>query len=287
MRRRLGINRMRWQEWYSAFLEVVARCDEDPLVLSQGLGYPEEHIGLWQEVWHRHKDSPTARERMGKPSAIPRAAHPADEEDRLLDRLLHAHGYTPASARSFVQEIRDLAFRINNVERRPRQIVTFGVSEAEPPGRSLAEAQLVMVVLDYVAQEDWGLVNRISPQALKWERIKRLCTQAYQQGVALSLADLAHLVGLSVDAVQNTIKEHDQVVAPTRGRVADMGSTLDRLLVLRHFGLPKRLMVEVTGHGLRFSGRLVAQERQTGLETAVHDKPEPTGRWVNRVSENV
>ena len=251
LRRRLAISRMRWQEWYSAFLEVVARCDEDPLVLSQDLGYQEEHIGLWQEVWHRHKDSPTARERMGKPSAIPRATYPADEEDRLLDRLLHAHGYTPASARSFIQELRDLAFRINNVERRPGQIVTFGVSEAEPPGRSLAEAELLMVVLDYVAQEDWGLVNRISPQALKWERIKRLCTQAYQQGVALSLPDLAHLVGLSVDAVQNTIKEHDQVVLPTRGRVADMGSTLshaEKIIALYMDGYTETEIKRRTGH---------------------------------------
>ena len=67
--------------------------------------------------------------------------------------------------------------------------------------------------------------GRINPQALKWERIKRLCTQAYQQGVALSPADLAYLVGLSVGAVQTTIKERERVVLPTRGRVADMGFT--------------------------------------------------------------
>ena len=151
LRRRLGISRMRWQEWYSAFSEVAARCDLAPAVLSQEVGYPEEYIRLWQELWRRCRDSPKARERMGRPALLPRTRHYADEEDRLLDRLLYAHGYTPASARSFIQELRDLAFRIRKVSHKPGQIVTFGVSETEPPGRSLAEAQLLMVALDYVA----------------------------------------------------------------------------------------------------------------------------------------
>lgn len=118
-----------------------------------------------------------------------------------------------------------------------------------------------MVVFDYVAPEDWGLVNGISPQALKWERIKRLCTQVYQQGVALSLADLAHLVGHSVDAVRNTIvvemslsgmstQEIARRIYHSSEAVDQYLKTFDRLLVLRHFGLPKKLIVQVTGHSL-------------------------------------
>jgi len=125
-----------------------------------------------------------------------------------------------------MQELRDLAVRLKQLDRRTGQLLTFGVAADEPPGRSLAEAKLLLVVLDYVTAEDWGLINRTSPQELKWRRLERLCTQSYEQGVALSQPDLAYLLGISTDAVQSIIKEHDQVILPTRGRVADMGSTL-------------------------------------------------------------
>ena len=125
-----------------------------------------------------------------------------------------------------MQELCDLAVRLKQLDRCPGQFITFGVAADEPPGRSLSEARLLLVVLDYVTAEDWGLSNRISPQELKLKRLERLCTQSYEQGVALSQPNLAHLLGISSDAVQSTIKKHDQVILPTRGRVADRGSKL-------------------------------------------------------------
>jgi len=108
-------------------------------------------------------------------------------------------------------------------------------------------------VLNYVTAEDWGRVNRLSPQELKWQRLQRLCTQAYEQGVALSQPDLAHLLGLSTDAVQSTIKKHDQVILPTRGRVADMGSTLshtDKIIALYMDGYTETEIKRRSGHSL-------------------------------------
>ena len=130
-------------------------------------------------------------------------------------------------------------------------MVAFGAVADEPPGTSLAEARLALVVLDYVLPEDWGLVRRNSPQALKWARLERLATQAYSQGVALSLPDLAHLLGLSVDAVQETIKKHNNVLLPTRGRVADMGSTLthaEKIVALFMDGYTETEIKRRTGH---------------------------------------
>jgi biotin operon repressor len=106
-------------------------------------------------------------------------------------------------------------------------------------------------VLDYVLPEDWSLVCRASPQRLKWARLRRLTTQAYSQGVALSLPDLAHLLGLSVDAVEATIKKHQDVVLPTRGRVADMGSTLthaEKVISLYMDGYTETEIKRRTGH---------------------------------------
>ncbi|MGE5583962.1 MAG: DUF1670 domain-containing protein [Bacillota bacterium] len=140
--------------------------------------------------------------------------------------------------------MRALAFSINNFERRPGQIVTFGVSEAEPPGRSLPEAQLVMAVLDYVAQEDWGLVNRISPQALKWERIKRLCTQAYQQGVVLTMLDLEWLLGVNGAFVRQTLDAYHErfgMLLPTAGSILGMGRTLMHKTIVVKMSLSGRI----------------------------------------------
>ena len=77
--------------------------------------------------------------------------------------------------------------------------------------------------------------------------------------MALSHADLAHLAGLSVDAVQNTIvvemylsgmsaQEIARKIYHSPEAVDEYLKAFDRLLVLRHFGLPKKLMVQVTGH---------------------------------------
>ena len=150
-----------------------------------------------------------------------------------------------------MQELRDLAIRLKNLDRRPGQVITFGVAADEPPGRSLNEARLCLVVLDYITPEDWGAIKRTSPQELKWQRLERLATQAYAQGVALSLADLAHLLGISTDAIQNTMKKHDQVLLPTRGRVADMGATLshaEKIIALYMDGYTETEIKRRTGH---------------------------------------
>ena len=105
--------------------------------------------------------------------------------------------------------------------------------------------------LDYITSEDWGAVKRTSPKGLKWQRLERLATQAYAQGVALSLPDLAHLLGISTDAIQNIINQHDQVALPTRGRVADMGSTLshtEKIIALYMDGYTETEIKRRTGH---------------------------------------
>ncbi len=251
IRRDLAISRLCWNQWWQGFQETVARATEDPKVVAEDTGYPTEWVAGWQALWEKYQDNPEARDRLGKPELVEGFKPPADEEDRLWQRLLGEHGYTPAAARHFMQELRDLAVRLKQVKRRPGQIVTFGVAADEPPGRSLAEARLCLVVLDYITPEDWGMVDRTSPQELKWQRLERLATQAYEQGVALSLPDLAHLLGISTDAIQNTIKKHEQVVLPTRGRVADMGSTLshtEKIIALYMDGYTETEIKRRTGH---------------------------------------
>lgn len=251
IRRELAVSRVRWQEWWRAFCEAAARREEDSEVVSGAIGYSTWQIASWQGLWRKYREKPTARERVGELGFVASPGHVTGEEERLHDRLIREHGYTPAAARAFLQELKDLALRIKQIERKPGQIIAFGVSAQEPPGQSLAEAEIRMVVLDYITVEDWGLVNRTSPQKLKWNRLVRLCTQAYEQGVALSLPDLAHLLGISTDAIEAAIKEHDQVVLPTRGRVADMGpmlSHVDKIISLYMDGYTETEIKRRTGH---------------------------------------
>ena len=251
LRRELALSRLRWSWYWRGFQDAAARARENPVVIGEESGYPVEWIAGWQELWQKYRDHPASQERLGKPVKVKRSKPAQDSQERLWGQLTVDHGYTPAAARQFMQELRDLAVRLKSLDRRPGQVITFGVAAEEPPGRNLAEARLCLVALDYITPEDWGAIKRISPQQLKWQRLERLCTQSYQQGVALSLPDLAHLLGLSVDAIQKTIKKHDQVILPTRGRVADMGSTLshaEKIIALYMDGYTETEIKKRTGH---------------------------------------
>ncbi|MGB9825470.1 MAG: DUF1670 domain-containing protein, partial [Desulfofundulus sp.] len=58
---------------------------------------------------------------------------------------------------------------------------------------------------------------------LKWERMLRYTTQARVQGGLLTQPDLAFLLGVHPGVIQRLMKEHDRIVLPTRGNIADMG----------------------------------------------------------------
>lgn len=250
IRRELAVSKLQWSKWWRGFQDTVA-AEEDAAVLAERIDLPGELIAGWQVLWQVYGEQPASKERLGKKVPVSPPAPVTSEEERLQQRLLNEHGYSPAAVRSFMQELRDLAVRLKNLDRRQGQIITFGVAADEPPGRSLNEARLLLVTLDYIIPEDWGVIKRTSPQELKWQRLERLCTQAYAQGVALSLPDLAHLLGISVDAVQNIIKKHDQVILPTRGRIADMGSTLshsEKIIALYMDGYTETEIKHRTGH---------------------------------------
>ncbi len=251
LRQELAVSRPRWQSWWWAFQESAARPGEDPAQVAQRLDVLPEWVAGWQAVWQEHKDTPTARERVGEPRPHPLPEPEEDEEARFRRRFLHEHGFTRAAVDVWTQEVRELAFRLNRTPRKTGQILTFGVAMDEPPGTSLAEARLLTVALDYVTTEDWGRVSRTRPKELKWARLERLCTQGYHQGVAFSLPDLSHLLGISVDAVQTAMKEHPQVVLPTRGWVADMGPTTshaEKILSLFMDGYTETEIKQRSGH---------------------------------------
>jgi len=253
VRRDLAISKVRWQHWWKSFQTITSMDHKTPETLSEITGFPTNWVEGWLQLWELYKNEPLCQERVGGKITVEVSSPPVDEEDRLWKHLTGEHGYTKASADYFMQELRDLAIRLKRINRRPGQIITFGVAADEPPGRSMDEVRLELVTLDYVIAEDWENIKYTSPQKIKWERLRRLATQAYEQGVALSLADLAHLLGISTDAIQNTMKKHEKVLLPTRGRVADMGSTLshtEKIIALYMDGYTETEVKRRTGHSI-------------------------------------
>lgn len=108
----------------------------------------------------------------------------------------------------------------------PGQIVWTGVTQDQPPGRSLAGCRMVPAVLDHLVPEDRYLAHRNRSEELKWARLTRFAAGAYYQGACLNQPDLAFLLGISVDAVRSAMEQHPKVILPTRGRLAGMDPTL-------------------------------------------------------------
>jgi hypothetical protein len=67
----------------------------------------------------------------------------------------------------------------------------------------------------------------------------------------LTQPDLALILGISTKAIQTMLKEHPDVIVPTRGLVADMGPALshaDKIINLFMNGYTETEIVRRTGH---------------------------------------
>jgi hypothetical protein len=235
IRESLAVSTARWQRWWRDFKALLR---EEPVQ------QPPEVIAAWQELGskHRNKIRIDLEEIPARSAADPKS---------FYELLRHRHGYSPAAAEAFLDELYDLAARLNRQERDGGQVVYNAVAAYESAGKRLAECTLVPVVLDYVTPEDWTLANRDNTQTLKWARLARLAVQAKNQGAVLTQPDLALLLGLSTKAIQTLCRRHPNVILPTRGLMADMGPALshaDKIIRLHMDGYTETEIVRRTGH---------------------------------------
>ena len=148
----------------------------------------------------------------------------------------------------------------------------------------------VVLTLLTPTEQEASLVTRDDLKALKVCQLERITAEAWQQDGVLTLLDLEWLLNINATTLRqllNAYQEHFGVLLPTAGTVLDMGRTLthktivvemalermstqqiarrifhtpeavdqylrvfDRVLVLRHYGLPPKLMSQVMGHSL-------------------------------------
>lgn len=100
-------------------------------------------------------------------------------------------------------------------------------SERGGRGKTMARTKLVPVRLTLVAEEDvQAAAENRSSQQRREIRVRRLATEAYRQGAALSQLDLALLLGVKQHNVGSSVRSLRLrgIFLPLRGYVADMGS---------------------------------------------------------------
>lgn len=251
IRKTFSISLSRWQSSWQKFKQVVQSPDASSEDLAQQTGQPEEVITSWRGIWDKCKYDNSLKQRLGLKTTLTAPQSETTGQETFYRLLRERHGYSKASAEKFIDDLYDIANHLNRQERGGGQIIYNAVSSTEPAGKSLSNCELKAVVLDYIVPEEWKLLNRDSAKELKWARLLRLATQAKSQGVALTQPDLALLMGISTQAIQNCLKEHPDVILPTRGILADMGPALshaDKIIRLYMDGYTETEIKRRTGH---------------------------------------
>jgi hypothetical protein len=238
LRKDMAISTGRWQKLWHDFKELSSTGDLQEL--EQQTGQPAAVLDAWQELFRLHRQTLLGRVRETEACG-----------KSFYQLLRTRHGYSPAAADQFIEDLHELAAHLNRQSQKNNQIIYNAVSDREPAGKKLTECQLKAVALDYIDPKDLDLTDRESAKKLRWARILRYTTQARYQGAVLTQPDLSLLLGISTKAIQTLLKEHPDVIVPTRGMVADMGPALshaDKIINLFMNGYTETEIVRRTGH---------------------------------------
>ncbi len=252
IKRNLAISHSTWKYWWRTFRQVVRHEKKEPHVVSKMIGLPVSIVMEWQNVYQSflETDSNTNTFSLEIEPLMDWEKPPLNRKT-LYQTLIKRHGFSPAAASDFIDEIHELRCSLDQNNWKPGEIGYLAVSSEEGPGRSLKEADLVLCHLEFLALKDWKLAHRDRSSDLKWERIERLSTQAYQQKGTLTQPDLAFILGSSVEAIRKSIYAHENVVIPTRGQIADMGPTIshaEKIIRLWMDGYTETEITQRSGH---------------------------------------
>lgn len=110
-------------------------------------------------------------------------------------------------------------------QRNPNQIVFNCIAFTVPPGVPSKEATTIPVKLTVLDSDDIKVVSAKGIHELIKFKIIRIVEEAYEQGGALTQADISIILGISPRSVVRYIKEiqKDGIFLHTRGNVRDIG----------------------------------------------------------------
>jgi hypothetical protein len=191
---------------------------------------------------------------MGKHSSP--ASQPYDANGRktfksVLCNLLHTEFprmFGPIITRLFVNKIDEMYNRFHPLRSHFTidQTLWVGVAANNPPARNrrIEDADLVLVVLDLVTDRDIDETRAkgLRPQT-RSTKVIRLFHQAYEQGAALSHADVSLLTNLHMSTISQIVLKYQQdsgEVVPCRDIIHDMGRSITHKAIICYNSLVER-----------------------------------------------
>ena len=177
--------------------------------------------------------------------------------------LMRHHRFSPSRAELLSAAVDDVCLQWTATDRAPGEIVYWAVGQDEPAGKALEDCELVAARLPfYVPDEDRVPCGTVGD--LKVRKAVRLATYARGHGGLLSLADLAFLLGMGANSVQEAIARTG-VFVPTRGTMADIGpgvSHKKRIVRLYVEGYTEPQIVRRTHHTYESVGSYIDDFRR-------------------------
>ena len=109
----------------------------------------------------------------------------------------------------------------------PGQMIWQAIDADEPPGKPLRKCKYKRIVLTvHRLEEDREVRYKEGMSAKRGQQVLRMASEAFDQGMLLTVEDLALLLDCNERTIRNDIKSISQklkIVIPTRGNKCDIG----------------------------------------------------------------
>jgi hypothetical protein len=204
----------------------------------------------------------------------------------LRYKFLHEYGYDKGAV-VVAAIVDDICTVVRHYYARPGDLEAGqliyhapAVTERARRAKTIGHTKLVPVRLTIVADEDVDAIRAQAPAAVRRAiRVRRLTHEAYDQGGALSCADIGMLTGYSTSAVSMTavaLRQQGELL-PLRGYVVDMGSyPTHKAIIVRLYlqGLTTPDIAARTYHSKEAVDRYLRDFERVRLLAAKHPREE-------------
>jgi hypothetical protein len=274
-----------WHRWQKDFLQVAWHLQQfkeiEEIVLFTGISLEQvmEYSSWIPQIQHQSSFKAwmaTATCGEWTSTSIDTNLHSIHTSDRFIQDLEENHLFSKAKSRLYLQMLDQLKGKCTEMKGKLETDIYYAVSSDESPGKSLDECYLIPIQLTWWTPKDQKTTDLNSTEQLKWQKMIRWATEAHHQEACLNQADLAYLLAIHPSVIQQMMKEHEQILLPTRGNIADMGPGLshaEKIIELYLQGYTETEIVRRSGHSytsienyiMMFSRVVALLERQMPL----------------------
>lgn len=169
-------------------------------------------------------------------------------DTQFTNEMVNGLNCSPFEAEAIVEKVHEIYAPLIEASQglKPGQIQIMAVDSSVAPNTPLnkAKQRLVTLTLD-AGKEDIEARKMGSIQTLRRKRLCRMCHEAFQQGAALTLEDMAKLFNCGIRTLVNDLKvlRKEGTLPPLRSLVRDMGRAITH----------RRLIVTLWLQGLEYS----------------------------------